>query len=215
MRDRVEYGIEASCRCIGISRHAFRGPLAGSLEPIGGPGGGKGGGGGGGGGHGETALGYGLEASCVCIGISRIASRVPLEGSFGATRGLVRSLWESFGGLRGASWGPPGPSWRLPGGLWRPLGAFLGPPRGSWGRKGSFFNFGSPSWTPLGAVLEPSWAVLGTSWAVLGPSWAVLGPSWGPLGPFRSGFEGLWGRLGASGSRKGDKTKNTVKHNGK
>ena len=42
-----------------------------------------------------------------------------------------------------------------------------------------------------------------------------MGLSWGPLGPSRGGIEGLWGRLGASGSRKGEKTKNTVKHNGK
>ena len=37
-------------------------------------------------------LGYGLEASCMCVGISRYASRGPLEGSFEASLG-------PFGGL--------------------------------------------------------------------------------------------------------------------
>ena len=63
--------------------------------------------------------------------------------------------------------------------------------------------------------MGPSWVVLGASWAVLGLSWAVLGPSWGPLGPSCGDLEGLLGRLGASGSGKGEKAKNIEKYNGK
>ena len=37
-------------------------------------------------------MGYGLEASSMCIGISRHASRGPLECSFEATWGPFRSL---------------------------------------------------------------------------------------------------------------------------
>ena len=61
----------------------------------------------------------------------------------------------------------------------------------------------------------PPVAVLGGSWAVLGLSWAVLGRLWGSLGPSWGGFRGLLGRLGASGSRKGEKAKNIEQHNGK
>ena len=110
------YGLEASCMCIRISRHASRGPLEAVLKPLGGRVGG--GGGGGGGGHREKALGhgYGLEASCMCMGISRNASRVSLECSFEATWVPFRSLWDASGGFLGASWEPLG-------GFWRPLGA--------------------------------------------------------------------------------------------
>eukprot|EP00959_Pyramimonas_sp_CCMP1952_P334395 7003026-Pyramimonas_sp.AAC.1 len=56
----------------------------------------------------------------------------------------------------------------------------------------------------LGTLLEPSWVPRGLSWrhlgAVLGPSWAILGTSWRTLG--RPG--GPWGRLGASGSGRGE-----------
>ena len=83
------------------------------------------------------------------------------------------------GSLLGASWGLLGASWGPLGASWRPLGA-----------ESSDFRFVVLSWAPLGAVL--------------GPSWAVLVPSWEPLGPSRADLGGLLGRLGASGSRKGE-----------
>ena len=43
-------------------------------------------------------LGYGLEASCMCVGISWYASRGPLECSFEAS-------WGPFWGLGGSFWG--------------------------------------------------------------------------------------------------------------
>ena len=75
-------------------------------------------------------MGYGLEAACMCIGISRRVSRGPLEGSlFGAVSGPLGASW----GLLGASWGPLG-------GLWRPLGALLGLPGARRGGKLDFLN---------------------------------------------------------------------------
>ena len=67
----------------------------------------------------------------------------------------------------------------------------------------------------LGLSWRASWRSLGPSRGPLGPSWGRLGPSWGPLGPSWGGLRGLLGRLGASGSRKGEKAKNIEKHNGK
>ena len=149
-------------------------------------------------------MGYGLEASCMCIGISRHASRGPLECSFEAT-------WEPFRSLWGASWGFLGASGGPREGLWGPLRAILGLPGAPGGGKLEFQHVWSPSWAPLGAVLEPSWAVLGPSWAVFGPSWAVLEPSWRPLGPSWDDLWGLLGRLGPFLARKAEHPKNIQK----
>ena len=68
-------------------------------------------------------MGYGLEASCMCIGISRHASRGPLECSFETTWGPFRGLGGSFWGLLVASWELLGASWGPLGSFWRPFGA--------------------------------------------------------------------------------------------
>ena len=70
----------------------------------------------------------------------------------------------------------------------------------------------------LGGLFGTSGAVLEASGPVLGPSevaWSAHSASRGSRGLGDVYKRQLWGRLGALGSRKGDKTKNTVKHNGK
>ena len=202
------YGVEACCMCMDSRGTPLRGLWKAVVKPLGGRDGKEGSGGGGG--HGGNALGHDswVRGFLQCIGISRHASRGPLECGFESTWMPFPSLWE-------ASWGFLGAYLEPLGGLWGPFGALLGPPGAPGNGKLDFLNFWPPSWAPGGAVLERSQAVLGTSWSVWEPSWAVLGPSWGPLG-LSWGF--LWcllGRLGASGRRKNEnanKVENTMEN---
>ncbi len=138
---------------------------------------------------------------CLCLGNGSKAFGGPSWGQL---------LWP-FGVRPGASWGLLWASWGPLGTSWRSLGGVLGPCVGVWGPKARsvsvFLRSLAPSWAWLGVL----WGRLGRLLGHLGAPWAVWGRAWRPVGPSSGGLVGLFGRLGASASREGEKAKHLQK----
>ena len=108
-----------------------------------------------------------------------------------------------LGPISGRSWGLLGPSSRPLGPSWRPLGPSWGPLASLWGSLGGLLGY-------LGAILGTSRAVLERREAENAITPKIFNKLLGKAMIFaywEASWGGLLGRLGASGSRKGENTK--------
>ena len=155
-------------------------------------------------------MGYGLEASSMYIGISRHASRGPLECSFEATWGPFRSLWGASSEALQRVWQRANAvdSREEQSRRGRRRGRRRRRRRGGGGGGLSMVSCGilgpnlvvdktplwEASWGLLGGLSGASWRYFWASRGPLGASWGplggLLGASWRPLGGILGGLLG-------------------------